>query len=119
MGHPFFMAALEGYRFGYVVVDGTEETKDLIVLPHRVVRNWWRIDGHVLQMGDLLEVLDDLPERLIVGTGASQQMRPDADVFRELDERGIEVEVLPTDRAVERYGELDPVQTAVALHLTC
>jgi hypothetical protein len=113
------MAVLEGYRFGHLVVDGAEETKDLIVLPHRVLRNWWRIDGHALQMGDLQEVIDDLPQRLIVGTGASQRMRPDPGVLRELEERGIEVEVLPTDRAVERYGELDPAKTAVTLHLTC
>ena len=33
--------------------------------------------------------------------------------------RGIEVEVLPTENAVARYGELDPRSTAAALHLTC
>jgi hypothetical protein len=32
---------------------------------------------------------------------------------------GIEVEVLPTAEAVERYGRLDPRKTAAALHLTC
>ena len=33
-----------------------------------------------------------------------------------LDEQ---VEVLPTDEAVRRFGELDPLRTAAALHLTC
>jgi hypothetical protein len=113
------MATLEGYRFGRLVVDGTEETKDVIVLPDRVVRNWWRIDGHSLQLEDLDDVLEKLPERLIVGTGANQRMRPDPDLLRGLKDRGVEVEVLPTDRAVKRYGELDPAKTAVALHLTC
>jgi hypothetical protein len=113
------MARLEGYRFGHLVVDGTEETKDVIVLPDRVVRNWWRVDGHALQLEDLEDVVEDLPERLIVGTGADQRMRPDRDVLQGLKGRGVEVEVLPTDRAVKRYGELDPAKTAVALHLTC
>ena len=56
---------------------------------------------------------------MIVGTGADQRMRPDPAVLRELEERGVSVEVLPTDRAVERYGELDPAKAAAALHLTC
>jgi len=110
---------LEGYRFGRLVVDGEEETRDVIVLPDRVVRNWWRIDGHSLVMEDLEDVADDLPERLIVGTGADQRMRPDPALIRDLEKRGVNVEVLPTDRAVERYRELDPAKAAAALHLTC
>jgi hypothetical protein len=113
------MAKLKDYRFGHVVVEGQPETRDLIVLPGRVVRNWWRRDGHALVLEDLDEVLDELPERLIVGMGAASQMRPDPAALARLREWGIEVECLPTDRAVIRFGELDPAQTAAALHLTC
>jgi hypothetical protein len=113
------MPKLEGYRFGRILVDGHEETRDLIVLPNRVLTNWWRNDGHSLVIEDLEEVLDDLPGRLIVGTGASERMRPSPDAIRALKERGIEVEVLPTPEAVRRYQESDPAATAVAAHLTC
>jgi hypothetical protein len=113
------MPRIEGYRFGRVLVNGREETRDVIVLPGRVVRNWWRKDGHSLVRQDLEDVLDELPERLIVGTGASGEMRPDPATVEELRGRGVEVEVLRTDQAVARYGELDPAQTAAALHLTC
>jgi hypothetical protein len=112
-------ARLSGYSFGRIEVDGKEHTKDLVVLPERVVAGWWRRDGHSLVIEDLREVLGDLPERLIVGTGASGRMRPDPGAIDELRSRGIEVEVLPTDRAVARYGELDPRRAAAALHLTC
>jgi hypothetical protein len=46
-------------------------------------------------------------------------MRPDPETLNELRQRGVEVEALPTDEAVRRYGELDPRRTAAALHLTC
>src|SRR5918994_662614 len=39
------MARLEDYSFGRIVVDGEEQTRDLIVLPHRVLTNWWRREG--------------------------------------------------------------------------
>jgi hypothetical protein len=46
-------------------------------------------------------------------------MRPEADTLQALEQRGIEVEVLPTEEAVRRYEELNPAETAAALHLTC
>lgn len=113
------MADLGSYRFGCVTIDGREETRDLIVLPDRVVRDWWRRDGHSLVLEDLDDVLGDLPRHLLVGTGAYGRLTPDPETLQALRRRGIEVEVLPTPDAVERYGELDPRTTAAALHLTC
>src|SRR6266571_5344213 len=113
------MARIEGYSFGRVVVDGDEETRDVIGLPGRVLRNWWRLDGHRLVLEDLEAVLDELPERLVVGTGAYGQLEPDPETLERLRERGVEVEALPTAEAIRRYGELDPGRTAAALHLTC
>jgi hypothetical protein len=114
------MPEVDGYEFGRVTIDGREETRDLIVLPRRVVRSWWRREGHGLVLDDLDEVLlDELPERLLVGTGAYGRMRPDPGTLETLRARGIEVEVLPTAEAVQRYAELDPQKTAAALHLTC
>ena len=119
LGHPEVMRKIRDYRFGHLVVDDEEETRDVIVLPSRVVRNWWRRDGHALVFEDLEDVLDELPERLIVGLGASSQMRPDPAMLKRLRERGVEVECLSTGPAVIRFGELDPARTAAALHLTC
>jgi len=113
------MPEIDSYRFGCVTIDGREETRDLIVLPQRVVRGWWRKEGHGLVLEDLEEVLDELPERLLVGTGEFGQMRPDPGMLETLRDRGVDVEVLPTADAVERYAELDPRKTAAALHLTC
>jgi hypothetical protein len=110
---------MEGYRFGRIVVDGEEQRRDLIILPGRVVPNWWREDGHALVLHDLQDVLDELPERLIVGTGASGQMRPDPGTLDVLRRRGIDVEVARTHDAVRLFAEADPATTAAALHLTC
>jgi hypothetical protein len=110
---------LSDYSFGRLAVDGEEQTSDVIVLPDRVVTNWWRQDGHSLAIEDLAEVEGELPEKLILGTGAHGRLRPPRAVLDELERRGIDVEVLHTDDAVRRYGELDERRTAAALHLTC
>jgi len=113
------LPTIDDYDFGRIVVDGVEQTRDVILLPGHVVTNWWREDGHRLVLEDLAAVLDELPERLVVGTGAYGRLTPDPKTLEQLRERGIEVEALPTREAVRRYDALDPDRTAAALHLTC
>jgi hypothetical protein len=113
------MARIDHYEFGRIVVGGCEETRDLIILPDRVVRNWWRHDGHALVLDDLAEVLGELPSHLVVGTGADGRMRPDPTTLQQLQDRGLTVEALPTSQAVRRFAQLDPACAAAALHLTC
>jgi hypothetical protein len=113
------MARIEEYAFGRVLVDGEEHRRDLIVLPHRVVRGWWRREGHGLVLEDLEDVLDELPERLVIGTGADGRLRPDPAALDELRSRGVQVDAVPTGEAVRLFAQLDPSRTAAALHLTC
>jgi hypothetical protein len=96
------MAHIEHYDFGWILVDGQEEQRDLIILPDRVVRNWWRQDGHALTLEDLDEGWDELPEHLVIGTGAHGRMRPDPHVLQRLQARGVTAESLLTGDAVRR-----------------
>jgi hypothetical protein len=113
------MPVIDDYEFGRIIIDGREHSRDVIVLPDGVVPNWWRKDGHALVIEDLAEVIERLPPNLIVGSGAYGRMKPAASAIGELEGRGISVEILQTEDAVARYGELDPATAAAALHLTC
>ena len=66
--HHDGVAKLEEYSFGRLLVDGREESRDVIVLPDRVVREWWRRDGRSLVLDDLADVLDELPEQRRLST---------------------------------------------------
>ena len=113
------MAELRDYSFGRLLVDGEVHRRDVIVLPERVVGEWWRRDGHSLVIEDLEEVIDELPDALIVGCGHDGRLKPHPSVLEALRDRGVYVEVLRTGEAVKRYAESDPERTAAALHLTC
>jgi hypothetical protein len=102
-----------------VLVDGEEHLSDVIVLPSRVVPSWRRREGHALALEDLDEVLEELPGRLVIGTGAYGRLEPDPETLEALRSRGIEVDALPTAEAVLLFADLDPARTAAALHLTC
>ena len=71
------MPRLEGYRFGRLVVNGGEQTRNLIVLLDRVVTNRRLADGQRLVLDDLQDVRECLPEHLVVGTGSCRRMHHD------------------------------------------
>ncbi len=113
-------ADLSGYAFGTLTVDGEEHREDLIVLPGRVVTPWWRRRGHRLQLVDLEDVLDELPEVLVVGTGHFGRMNVARDVEPTLRGHGVTLVALRSGAAVQRFTELSKDRVvALAIHLTC
>lgn len=111
---------IEHYAFGTITVDGRIYRSDVIILPDRVVPNWWRDRGHSLVPGDLPEVVADPPATLIVGTGAFGAMAVPGETADALEALGVELVVRPTAEAVEIYNRLAPAgRVAAALHLTC
>ena len=111
---------VESYGFGQMVVDGEKYTNDLILLPDRVVPNWWREDGHRLSAKDLNEVFATKSEVLLVGTGAYGAMKVPQETRQAMQETGIELRITETDKAWRVYNELrEKRKTAGAFHLTC
>jgi len=111
---------IEDYQFGNIIVNGVSYTKDLIILPARIISSWWRKEGHVLHMVDLQEVLNAKPQVLVIGQGAHSRMQIAPEVVSELQAAGIEWVALPTDAACQEFNRRAAEQeVAAALHLTC
>lgn len=111
---------IEAYSFGSIIIEGRRYTSDVVVYPDRVDDRWWRTEGHLLQLSDIQDVLATEPAALVVGTGFSARMRVVPEVASELERRGIELIVQPTDEAWKTYNELQASRrTVAALHLTC
>jgi hypothetical protein len=111
---------VDSFRFGQMVIDGDKHTEDLIVLPDRVISNWWRERGHRLSAKDLQEVFTAQPEVLVVGTGAHGAMNIPLETRRTLQKNGTELRIAETGRAWRLYNHLrEKHKTAAAFHLTC
>jgi hypothetical protein len=120
MGETRQPPEIEGYRFGRIVVDGQAYTKDLIVLPDRVLGGWWRQQGHRLSAQDLEPVFQVCPEVLIVGQGTFGRLTVPEATRHAVEARGIELIAQPTPRACDTYNQMRlERQVAAALHLTC
>ena len=111
---------IDSYRFGRIVIDGKAHTKDLIILPDRIIEGWWRKEGHTLLIDDLEKVLAARPDLLLVGQGAYSRMNVPDQVRQALDRAGIELVAQSTKQACETYNQLRKQRAvAAALHLTC
>lgn len=112
---------IDSYSFGRMVVEGKEYRADLILDNNDVRPNWWREEGHKLQLEDIREVLDAVkPEVLVVGKGKFGMMRVAPELERFLEERGIELRAANTGRAVQEFNQLAGKKRVVgAFHLTC
>ncbi len=111
---------IDSYEFGSIVIDGQTYRNDLLIWPGQIRPDWWRIEGHLLQLPDLDEVLASEPQVLVVGTGESGNMRIDPEVVAYLKEKLVELVAMPTREACRRLNELaGQPRLAAALHLTC
>jgi hypothetical protein len=112
------MMHIDGYSFGKITIDGDEYSNDVIVSHERILHPWWREDGHKLHIRDLYDLLQELPDTLVIGTGYDGVMKVPKRLVRELEAKGLTVHVKKSREAVELFNQLSG-RKALAIHLTC
>ena len=112
---------IESYAFGSIVVDGRKFTSDLIIYPDgHIDVFWWRRASHKLAIDDIDELIKSKPEVIIVGTGSSGLMKPEKELEKLLQQRGIELIATLSRKAVAIYNDLSSKKLVGAcFHLTC
>ena len=114
------MNIVDSYQFGLIVVNGESYTSDVVIFPDRVKDNWRRKTSHQLHLDELSEAIAEVPEVLIVGTGAAGLVKVLPEVKQSLEALGIKLIAQPTNEACHMYNQLCQSQRVVAaLHLTC
>jgi hypothetical protein len=112
---------INSYNFGRVVIDGRRYANDVIILRDRIVDNWWRKEGHRLDIRDLSEVLPENPEILVVGTGHRGLVKIPVETHAYIASMGIDLVAQRSKEACETYNQLKKSgrDVVAALHLSC
>ncbi len=111
---------IDKYEFGLIVIDGHPYRQDLLIWPGHIKSDWWRREGHLLQLEDVTEALDAAPEVLVVGMGQPGRMQVDHALAAHLKAKRIDLLTLPTPEACQAINALaGKRRLAAALHLTC
>lgn len=110
--------------WGRLVVEGDRSFKDAKLWPGGA-REWdWRETGTAhepgIQPADVEELLEHGARAVILSRGMHRRLQVKPETLALLEERGVEVEVHPTEEAVHRYNERAANEPAGALiHSTC
>lgn len=109
------------YSSGRMVVNHTSYNTDLKIIRGQVRGNWWRKQGHRLDLDDIKDIISARPDILVVGTGYAESMRIPQVLRTALDSYGIQLIAENTHAAVETFNRLisDQTNIAGAFHLTC
>jgi len=111
---------IEDYTFGSMTIDGHHYSSDLKIFPDHITSNWWRKEGHVLNLEDIEDVLESKPKVFIIGTGYSGIMKVGDALRKHIADQGITLIIEKTGDAWKTYNKLSQNQEVVAgFHLTC
>jgi len=110
---------IDSYSFGSITIDGKTYTHDILIAGE-TIKDWWRIEGHLLQTEDLKEVWDYKPDILFIGQGASGIMKISDSVKEKCSEMDIELVSGNTDKIADMINKVSfKGKIAAGLHLTC
>jgi hypothetical protein len=113
--------AIEAYRFGQMIINGAQFTKDLILYDDHIKSDWWRQKGHELCVADIQHDIEKFtPTMLVVGTGKFGMLKVLPETAAYLSAKNIKVIDCRTGEAVNVFNELSLTEKVMgAFHLTC
>ncbi len=113
---------IDKYESGRLIqIHGKTYHNDVKIIGGRVKDNWWRGQGHLLDLADISDIMESRPDVLVIGTGYSGRMQvPDA-TRQGLGNLGIRIMAERTGSAVRMFNQLhkEGRKVAGAFHLTC
>jgi len=122
---------IESYEFGSIVINGKKYVNDVIVFSEQAIHDWWRKEGHKLQLDDLDEILEHKPkpEVVVVGTGYYGLVEVTSEVENALKSHKIKLIAQSTEPATQTFNgllknassnnKLEKEAITGAFHLTC
>ena len=119
-----FSPRITDFAWGRLVIEGDRRFRDAKLWPGGG-REWdWTETGTRhdpgIQPADVEELIAHGAEVVVLSRGVHEQLGVCPETLQALETRGIEVHVLPTERAVERYNELARARKVGGLfHSTC
>ena len=111
---------IENFTFGSFMIDGSEYRYDIKIKGEEIIP-WQYIKHHTVLADDIRELVEEKPELLVIGTGASGLVRVDDEAISFAESQGIKCIIKPTGEACEEYNNAlkENKKVCAILHSTC
>jgi len=109
------------FTFGTITVGNQRYNSDIKIVNGEVVPDWWRDSGHRVDVGDILDILQNKPDIIVIGKGDPGYMKV-ADGLRDYaGNHGIELIAEQTPTAIQTFNRLfkEGRNVAAGFHVGC
>jgi len=108
------------------MIDGNTY-KDVLVIGNKIIERekiipkWFESRSHhTIYKHELEKLLEGKPEVIIIGDGQSNVLEVPLEIDKQIRQKKIELIVLNTSKAIEKYNEISKLKRVNALiHTTC
>ena len=109
------------FSFGRIVVNGQICDNDIKIVLGRLVPDWWRKSGHIVEIEDVRDLLDTNPEVLVIGKGQPGYMSITEELRQHLEKKSIKLIEEPTAQAINTYNRMFETgkQVSGGFHVGC
>ena len=97
---------IDKFSFGTITVAGRPYTNDIKIIHGSVVPDWWRGNGHSVDVSDVHDILQDNPDVIVIGKGDPGYMRVADSLKGYADENDIELIEENTPVAIRTFNRL-------------
>ena len=112
---------IDAFSFGRITVDGVPYRNDIKIIHNKVIADWWRKNGHRVELRDVEDIVASRPAIVVVGTGEPGLMRISGTLRQYLANTGIQLIEEKTPQAVKTFNQLTKKGESVAagIHVGC
>lgn len=119
---------IEDYQFGSIIIDGQTYNHDVEIFWTGEVFDWWRKESHIVDLEDIIDIVEQNPEAIVIGTGQSGMAKVTESAKKFIEVRGIKLFIDPTEQAIKTFNirqedskeeEGKPEKVIGLFHLTC
>ncbi len=120
-----FVAKIEQFSFGSIVIEGKKYRRDVLILADGTVKKrkggFLMFGSHKIKKKEIEQLIHGQPETIIVGTGTDSVAKIAPDVESWADGKNLKLLVQPSYDAVAMLNELTGQKKKVAalIHITC
>ena len=109
------------FSFGRIVVDDITFSSDIKIIEGKVISEWWRKSGHLVDIEDIQDIIEAKPDIVVIGKGSPGLMKTSSSMRKYLKNSGIKLIEEKTAKAIHTFNRLSLADEKVVagFHVGC
>lgn len=111
---------IDSYTFGTFIINSKRFDSNVKLIQDKAEKYRY-FENHIIELNDFVDLVEQKPEYIIIGTGASGVVDISDDIKEYIEKAGIKLIIEKTGDAVNKYNDLlkKNKKVCAVMHNTC